>query len=288
LSLDDAAEALRLDREVVQALEAGEFESLGAAVFVKGYLRAYARLVGIDETAVVDSCRLSAPDPEQFRSVSVRREVTPRLNVPMLLLVGALLVLLLAGVRVLWPTGDPPTPTVATQGVESTLRLDEPLVGAAADARRARPAQPAVPAPVAAAPEAAAAPAPPAAPELPVAAPPVPVTAAPPAAPQGLTETTAVAAASGAPATVRLELRFADECWVEISDARRRLLYGLEKPGSVRSFEAYLPLRFYLGKTDAVAISVAGVTYNVPPDVRTGRNTARFVVTEQDLQLPQP
>jgi cytoskeleton protein RodZ len=278
LSVDDAAEALRLDREVVLALEAAEFDSLGAAVFVKGYLRAYARLLGLNEAEVVAGCQLSEPDPEEFRHVSKRREVKPGLNLPMLLLGGALMVLVLAGLLALWPDSDPPAPTVASRAGKPTAPgdiaparneavIDQPTA-------RTTPQEPAVAAPVVQDPLPAATPEP-----------------APPVSPrvtQAPVEPAAVTAPPAEPATVSLELRFADECWVEISDARRRLLYGLEKPGSVRRFDAILPVRFYLGKTDAVAISLAGVTYNVPPEVRTGRNTARFVVAAEDLQLPQP
>jgi cytoskeleton protein RodZ len=46
LSLVEAADALRLDHRVVEALERDDFKALGAPVFVKGHLRKYAALTG--------------------------------------------------------------------------------------------------------------------------------------------------------------------------------------------------------------------------------------------------
>ena len=66
LSVRDAAAQLRLDSAVITALEADDYAALPAPIFVKGYLNAYARLLGIppDEcvaeyTAAVDG----APPP---------------------------------------------------------------------------------------------------------------------------------------------------------------------------------------------------------------------------------
>jgi len=45
LSIVEAAEALHVDPEVIQALESDDFEALGAAVYVRGHMRHYAELV---------------------------------------------------------------------------------------------------------------------------------------------------------------------------------------------------------------------------------------------------
>ncbi|HTW37540.1 MAG TPA: helix-turn-helix domain-containing protein, partial [Steroidobacteraceae bacterium] len=46
LSLIEAAEKLRVDPHALEALEAEQFEELGASVYVRGHLRHYAELVG--------------------------------------------------------------------------------------------------------------------------------------------------------------------------------------------------------------------------------------------------
>lgn len=53
LSEAQVAQALNLDQSVVHALEAGDFDSLGAPIFVKGHLRNYARLVKIDPADII-------------------------------------------------------------------------------------------------------------------------------------------------------------------------------------------------------------------------------------------
>ncbi|HCK76042.1 MAG TPA: hypothetical protein DHW07_02740 [Gammaproteobacteria bacterium] len=52
-SVEDVAANLNLTADVVRALESGDRASLPEAIFVRGYLRAYARLMEIDETAVL-------------------------------------------------------------------------------------------------------------------------------------------------------------------------------------------------------------------------------------------
>jgi cytoskeleton protein RodZ len=49
LGVVQAAERLRVDAEVIDALETGRFKALGAPVFVRGHLRRYAELLGEPE-----------------------------------------------------------------------------------------------------------------------------------------------------------------------------------------------------------------------------------------------
>ncbi len=53
LSEIEIAQELRIDLEQVQGLENNQYESLSSAVFVKGYVRNYARLVGLDPTPLI-------------------------------------------------------------------------------------------------------------------------------------------------------------------------------------------------------------------------------------------
>jgi cytoskeleton protein RodZ len=46
LTVLQAAESLRVDTAVIDALEAGQFMALGAPVFARGYLRQYAEFLG--------------------------------------------------------------------------------------------------------------------------------------------------------------------------------------------------------------------------------------------------
>ena len=75
MTLTEVAERLRLDVATLQALEAGRFESLGAAVFVRGHLRHYAELVGLPleeiEAAYAASAARLAPQPDLRRTTTL-------------------------------------------------------------------------------------------------------------------------------------------------------------------------------------------------------------------------
>jgi cytoskeleton protein RodZ len=53
LSLDDVAHVTRIPRASLSALEEGRFDRLPAPVFVRGFIRSYARAVGLDPATVV-------------------------------------------------------------------------------------------------------------------------------------------------------------------------------------------------------------------------------------------
>ncbi len=54
LSLDDVAGRMHLNASILKAIEKNEFEEITAPIFVKGYLRAYARIVSLDEDDMID------------------------------------------------------------------------------------------------------------------------------------------------------------------------------------------------------------------------------------------
>ena len=61
LSMAQVAEALRLEEASVVALEEGRFEAMGAPVFVRGHLKRYAALVGLNVEVVLEAYRAAAP-----------------------------------------------------------------------------------------------------------------------------------------------------------------------------------------------------------------------------------
>jgi len=54
LSLDDVATRMHLSGAILEAIEENDFEEITAPIFVKGYLRAYARIVSLDEDEMID------------------------------------------------------------------------------------------------------------------------------------------------------------------------------------------------------------------------------------------
>ena len=54
LTLDDVATRMHLNANILEAIEDNDFEEITAPIFVKGYLRAYARIVSLDEDDMID------------------------------------------------------------------------------------------------------------------------------------------------------------------------------------------------------------------------------------------
>jgi len=68
MTLDTAAQQLKLAPRQVTALEEGDFASLPGRTFVRGFLRNYARLVHVDHVSIAKSGRaLRERDPERVR-----------------------------------------------------------------------------------------------------------------------------------------------------------------------------------------------------------------------------
>ncbi len=53
LSIDDIANRMHLSYGILQAIEENNFDEITAPIFVKGYLRAYARIVSLDEEEMI-------------------------------------------------------------------------------------------------------------------------------------------------------------------------------------------------------------------------------------------
>ena len=76
LSLDQVAAQLRMPQQVVAALEAEQWSRLGAAVFVRGQLRSYARLLKVDLEGLLEQARIAPVEPPKL----VSHTHTPRLK----------------------------------------------------------------------------------------------------------------------------------------------------------------------------------------------------------------
>src|SRR5260370_18905735 len=66
LSLQQAAAATHIRLEHLRALEADEPELLPAPVYARGYLRTYARYLGLDEESLVFRMDQPAQDPRKM------------------------------------------------------------------------------------------------------------------------------------------------------------------------------------------------------------------------------
>lgn len=98
LSVEDIAKQLNLSARMVKALESDNHKALPGRAFVKGYLRNYAKLVGLspDELVQVFESQFASADedPEPQRSARPARWIAPIVKALVLLLIAGVLVVL--------------------------------------------------------------------------------------------------------------------------------------------------------------------------------------------------
>ncbi|MGH8194700.1 MAG: helix-turn-helix domain-containing protein [Woeseiaceae bacterium] len=266
ISIHDIAKELHLDEPKVRALEQNDFESLGAPVFAKGYLRKYAELVGVSVDDVL-------ADYHRFdRSTGVLPILGTRPKAPRDISLGpwlaALLVIaLLAGGAWFWLSG----------GLESLLRDQEPATLAPFAGDEA-PAQGTYQAPQTTEREVET--------EMPVTTEPAPPGPGPAVTGPAEGEQPAVQAESAPPAAlasgqVELTLQFSGDCWTEVSDASgERLYFGLGAAGRTVAVTGTAPLHVLLGDSKHATVTVDGADYPIPASARRGE-TARLTITRR-------
>ncbi|MEN0076090.1 MAG: RodZ domain-containing protein [Paracraurococcus sp.] len=233
LSVEDLARSLRIRRAYLEALEEGRLAGLPAPAYATGFLRAYARALGLDEAETVRRFRAAvgpqAPRPGDL----VFPEPVPDRGAPAgaTILLGALLAL---GAYIGW---------YAWSGTGERLVDAVPPPPATGEAAAPAPPNPA-PNPT----SANAAPAPP----LPA---PEALPAAPPASP--------AIAAPGSPAPPeagRILLRARGEAWIQVRDRQGGplLVNRLLRPGETWQAPAKEGLLLTTGNADGLEVLVDG------------------------------
>lgn len=255
LSAAAVAEALRLDKHIVEKLEAEQFSELGALVFVKGHLRAIANHLGLDTE---EAMRRFQASPEYVSEevpaliVSYNSAVSRRpSNAVLLFGAGAVVAALLAlAAWIFWPSGTinaTPDSVAATDGNASPGVAGAPTTGL----------------PSSLASEA-----------LTTAPPPsstvVPTTITP--SDESREQGQAAVDQAG------LRLVFSGTCWFEVRDANdRRVAYGTATANTERTITGTRPLRVTLGVANVVAVFVDGEPYTIAAEERRGR-AARLTI----------
>lgn len=270
MTTNEVAQELHLDPWIIEALEEDRFEILGAPVFAKGHLRQYGALLGLPvDDLMIAYYRLRGRDdapPPPITATMVRASGNRRL-----IWAGILLALLVVGalVLLLWFMASSSEQAYVAPSTRVNESASEPLPDSDRFSSAGEPAD------VVNAGETAAAPANTAAnADQPASGTPVVQNAA---VSETVSEPETPAAATG---DVALQLLFNDESWVEVYGAGEdRLLYGMYPPGSRRQVQGLLPIEIYLGRAQAVELSVNGRRYPVPNDSIRG-NTARFIIDE--------
>jgi cytoskeleton protein RodZ len=240
LSVSQVAAKLRLEAHTVTALESGAYAEVGAAVFVRGFLRRYAELVG-EPVAEIDGLYTHQPAagvvPDLSKTSFSRRD--PIAHRRSLGVVPALIAAAVLGViaAIWWAMriGAAQGPSTLA-GQDEVLHLSAPAT-----------APPAV----------------------------VPAAATPAAANAASATGASAAGTDSLLASLphkRVQLTFSGECWAEVYDARGwRLFFGFGHAGTTQSLSGVPPFRLVLDNVEAVAVAIEGTAVVLPaaaPGVR--------------------
>ncbi len=266
ISCREVAEALNLPIRTIEAIEANDYENLPAAVFTRGYIRSYAKLLELDADPVV--ARYSEDGDhatEMVEAVPGRPLQVLIRDYPQWILgvagVAAFIVLMSLAVW-LWPaTDEPGPPEPARPNSQEAAGVDP------ADAHRQAPT--AVTGPV---------PAPEPVIERPTANQPVAEESAFVAATPVLVANTLPGVGRITPiGRDRLRFQFSDDCWVEIKSATGASLYSdLSRGGSTLELVGQAPFRILLGYAPGVALSFNSEVVALAP--HTLNNVANLVL----------
>jgi cytoskeleton protein RodZ len=261
LGLEQVSRALRIPVARLADLERDEYDAIGAPVYLRGYLRSYARHVGLPEVVVQSALEHAAPPPPLVatRSVSRSHYVTSRYGT--LLVYGVLTAVFV--VPLLWaarqgsllPERRPALATLDTGSAE----LPAPPPGTVAPPSGAPAASSPNPEPVGP-------------PEAAVAEPPRPVMAT--MAP--MPSTAEIEPANDA-ASRTVTLSLAQASWIELVAADgTRLEYALLPAGSRREYTVAGAANLRIGNTRGATLEIDGEPVELAAHTRA--NVARVAI----------
>ena len=299
-SLAEVALKLNLTTTSLGNLEAGAFDKLPGHTFARGYIRAYAKLLGIDQAVLVQEFDQFTGTDSQGSNVHGlgRIEEPVRVSHTILRIVSLLLLIAVIGGGFVWWQDQTSQRTkdltsnamehVEVESADGTTQihpLDEPEDQAVAEGQAApeTPVTAEQPAPEVAPAATAAAPAPvtpaaaahtPAAPVAQAHTPAAPVQAPAPAAPAAPAisppTTPALIAGDG-----RVQITFVADCWTQVTDGNGKVLFsGLKRKGDTLDQGGKPPLTLRLGFARGAQVAYNGQPVDVAPF--TSGETARL------------
>lgn len=131
LSLADAANALHLNISIIEQIELGDFSSRHLApVFMRGYVRSYAKYLNLSEAMIVDLMKdLEKTLPAEFVSPKLQPKPLKEVNIKSLKKIGlySAVVILIILFSFIWPhsqsnkLSSPSTETLSLSSNENSL-----------------------------------------------------------------------------------------------------------------------------------------------------------------------
>ena len=285
MSVAEVAQELKISRQAVERLEQGQYDSLPGDTFARGYIRSYARLMGMDPARLALAFDRERGIEVRERSVSsiARVEAPSRSGRRLMWWSSVLIIVALVLSALWWYETNQPTfgPLPGLEELDSEALLDDVEVDAITLPESIAEQTDGVPADL-----------------MPVEPAPAEVEAESGAAPTNADETTPVqeaatqrdtpdadaAAADAAPAAAAptepaapassagLVLSVAADCWVQVSAADGRVLHSaLMRAGQTLELPPSGALDLVIGDRSAVTeIRFQGNSVTLPPQGRSG------------------
>ena len=263
IPLADAARALNLRPAVVGGLEQDDYQEIPVAAYRRGYLRSYAKYLGMDDRLVLEAYQARSGGSDTERQVTPVSTARPpsRIGAWLFKLVTLLVIVGLIAVTVMWWQSRggnvTPSPTAAQEqapsdqaDVDAVTGLDESALDSTTDTAStaddsnepSRPEQSSIE--------------------------------------ESDTDSEQNAAAEQTANANVLELTFNEQSWTEIFDAtNQRVFVGLQTPGTSTTVEGEPPFRLTVGNATGVELRYQGEEVDLP--ARAGaNNVARFTLGE--------
>ncbi|SIQ15322.1 RodZ domain-containing protein [Aeromonas hydrophila] len=278
---EQVASRIHLRLTLIAAIESDTYDKHTSHTFIRGYLRTYAKLVGIPEETILaayDKLGLTPPDNIDMQSFS--RRSRQQANDSRLKVVTWLVILVLIALSVAWwwqstarrSAGDEAlaatemgaTSNTPSATVPPAVDVADPVVAPATSAAAATSVDPVASA---------------AATTMPVDTSSAVATTAVATSAATATQPAADTAASEPAKVPQLKMSFTADCWLDVKDAKGKTLFsGLKKANDELVLEGPEPLKFIIGAPMAVNIEYQGKSIDMSR-YNNGR-TAR-------LSLPQ-
>ncbi|MDT8868493.1 RodZ domain-containing protein [Vibrio fluvialis] len=273
LTQKQVADRLRLRVTIIQNIEENNFDSDLVATFTRGYLRSYAKAVGLAEHLVLDAFEESVtPEPQEQTMQSFSKKTKREKHDSRIMTITWIILLVIIGMSSLWWWQN---------NEQDTLKPDQgtEAVSAAADTAAAPATEEVQPEfntiePTQAEAQSDAQPSEePTGDEMAMEDP-------APAQEEAVVEpqtTPAAPAAAEATSGDLLTMNFSSDCWVQVKDATGKTLStGIKKAGETLNLRGQKPLQVILGAPEGVSVTFA----SEPVDLSgyTSGKVARFTL----------
>ena len=288
MSIDEAARALNLKQETVEAIEDSALDKLPPVTFVQGYIRSYARLLGLSEEKILSEFEAEVPHELETElhprspSQDGANSQTPIIKLTsLLIIVLAALVLFYAVYSYYIERTERIEQSSQAADTDAMMQLppEAPLVETAATEDEAIPTEPELEA------EGSLQPADELQPEeTAIADAAVIAEAVPDAAVSEVSIEEIMPAMKPQPITGGdvLVLSAEQESWAEIVDANDiQLFYGMIQPGRELNLTGQAPFDVFLGNAPVVSLSLNSTSIDMTKYIRSN-NIAQFKISVED------